>query len=237
MNLVQADRWERMLARRQRRRFASKADSHSLAHVDPDRCYEWLRSDCAALTLARQSREDGLIGTITQISSTALLGIPGLLLASDSRLPAIRENPLLFAGVGLFAAALLCAMLEQYLSGKAYARQVKVTSDFYLMLSETREDTSYVEWLRLCRKCAYITFVVALVASTVALFSFREKPNGQTSKPATATTSPANSVAQAKADTSAGQPWHVQVGPRLGTPTSTSPTVTRYIQPLSLGTR
>src|SRR4051794_31063531 len=106
-----------------RGRERKQSGPHPMAHVDPDRCYEWMRADCAALKASRQSREDAVVATITQVSSAALLGIPGLLFGAKTPLPALAKAPLLYSGILLFLLTVFAALLEQYLSSVAYRRQ------------------------------------------------------------------------------------------------------------------
>jgi len=184
--------WDRLLTRRERRRLAkSRSGSHPISHVDPDKCYEWMRSECAALDLARQGREDGLIATVTQISSAALLAIPGLLLGSERAFPRMAEAPLLFAGLLLFVIALGLAMLEQFLSGKAYRKQVTIVQKYYLQESEERYDTSFVAWVRRTRNGACLSFAFAVLVSATGLISFDRSQNGHSPVSATPSSSSA----------------------------------------------
>ncbi|WP_147373738.1 hypothetical protein [Hephaestia caeni] len=103
-----------------------------------------MRADCAGHDVARQAREDGLISTITQISSGALLAIPGLIFGSDSRFPSLAQSPILYVGIGLFLTTLTLAMTEQLMSGKAYERQKQIAYAYYTLQSERSSDSAFV---------------------------------------------------------------------------------------------
>ena len=190
--------------RKLRREKRSSAGLHPLSHVDTDKCYEWLRLDCAALDLARQAREDGLIGTVTQISSAALLAIPALLLNSEKEFPRWAEDRLLITGVTLFVLSLSLAMTEQLMSAKSYDRQTRIARDYYLQRSEKREDETFVLWVGRIRRSAYATFAAAVLISMFALFHLESTSHGSRTKNPSSTsaappTTPSASVAVAVA--------------------------------------
>jgi|GEM_PF-6523148 len=165
-----SDAWKRLAqGRAERRRRKLSIGPHPLSHVDPDLCYQWMREDCASHDIARQTREDGLITTITQISSGALLAIPGLVFTSDSAVPTLRDEPLLYGGIGLFLCSLTLAMAEQMLSGKAYRRQKDIAQKYYMMESDRSSDSSFVVWLRRTRVATYFVFGFAIFISMISL--------------------------------------------------------------------
>ena len=175
---------------------------HPVAHVEPDKRYGWMKAECAALDAARQAREDGLIGTIIQLSSAALLVIPGLLLGSDEGVPSAGDAPLLMAGILLFLVALILAMLEQYLSGHAYRRQREIVQDYYLLESEKSHDDMFDKWVRLARNSACVTFALAVLLAAAGLFDLDRTPHGNAST-ATATSPAATAAATATTATTA----------------------------------
>ena len=188
---------------------------HPVSHVDPDKRYGWMKAECAALDAARQAREDGLIGTITQLSSAALLVIPGLLLGSDEGVPNAGDAPLLMAGILLFLVALILAMLEQYLSGHAYRRQREIVQDYYLLESEKSHDDRFDRWVRLARNSACVTFALAVLLAAAGLFDLDRTPHGNASTATATATSPATTASATTASTTAST-----------TATATSPATT-----------
>jgi ABC-type Fe3+-siderophore transport system permease subunit len=146
-----------------------------------------MRADCAAYDLARQSREDNLIATITQISSAALLGIPGIFFGKDQQFPVIKDDPLLYLGIFIFLATLIMAMVEQYLSAKAYRKQSEIAQKYYLLKSPETVDKKLIRRVRFCRNLAVFLFGVAVAVSTTALMMLERIPDGRA-----ATTSKAN---------------------------------------------
>ena len=196
-----SDKWQRLASARIGRKLAkSRKGAHPLSHVDPDKCYEWMRSDCASYDAARQAREDGLISTITQISSAALLAIPGLIFGANQDFPEFDAAPLLYAGIFTFLTSLILSMVEQYLSAKAYRRQTKIAQDYYLLQSDKRSDEKFVAWVRRCRNSACITFGVAVAISTAALMMLERDFDGT---PAASTSAPPSTTATATATATA----------------------------------
>lgn len=229
MSRYRSSEWEKLAkGRRERKSLRSRRGSHPLSHVDKDRCYEWMRAECAALESARQSREDGIIGTITQISSTALLAIPGLLFGSDQSFPSLYDAPLLYFGIAAFLVTLCLAMLEQFLSAKAYRRQTQIVSEYYLMQSDRTSDSAFVMWVRRCRNGACIMFGLAVVISAAALMMLERKADGKSTATSTATATsaapsaaPSTSTAAPSAIPLAGVPRERRkVGPRVDPATS-----------------
>lgn len=217
---------DQMVIRRQARRLArARIGKHPIAHVDPDKCYEWMRSECAALDVARQAREDGLIGTITQISSTALLAIPGLIFGSDQSFPEFLTAKMLYFGIAAFLITLLLSMVEQYLSAKAYRLQTQIVREYYALTSETTRNEAFVKWVRWCRNAACVMFAASVVLSTTALITLERKTNG---KPASTTHAAASATSAAappssSPTTSSSKPrlrrLRSEVGSRLGSAT------------------
>jgi hypothetical protein len=144
-----------------------------MAEVPREKAYEWMLARCAELEASRQAREDGLIATITQISSGALLLIPTILLSKDSKMPSFDANKLFYFGVSGFVLSLVAALLEQYLSGKAYAKQVEVTQAYYLKQSVAREDSESLGRLRLARRVAYISFFLSVICVASGIMVMR----------------------------------------------------------------
>lgn len=219
MQRYRSDNWKKLsLGRQSRKLAADRRGAHPLAHIDPDKCYEWMRADCAASHLARQAREDGLIATVTQISSAALLGIPGLLFGSDESLPQVNQQPWLYIGISLFLITLLLALVEQYLSGKAYNRQVEIAQQYYLRQSDRTSDSAFVAWVRKCRNTALVTFGAAVIISTTALMTLERKTDGKASiaapaSPSAAPAAPASAPSTSNSSRSgAGQPGNSAIG-------------------------
>lgn len=149
----------------------AETPSHPLHSVDPDKCYEWMLAQCAALNASREARQDGLIATITQISSAAILAIPGLVFASGAATPTLSDSPLLYAGVILFIAALLAALAEQHLSVVAFSKQVEITQSYYLKESAQTQDEKSLGRLKMARTFAYVFFVSGILLASIGLFS------------------------------------------------------------------
>lgn len=236
MNRYRSNEWEKLaLGRKARRLIRIQNGEHPLSHVDPDKCYEWMRSDCAAQEAARQSREDGLISTITQVSSTALLAIPGLLFGSSQPFPKLQDSPFLYIGVGGFLATLVVAMLEQFLSGKAYQRQTDIARRYYLMQSVRTHDSEFVAWVRRCRNSACVLFGLSVFVSAMALIMLEGNINAKSSfsaaAPAASTTSaPASSTASSSTTASSTAPAvrrgvQSEVGPVINPSTSAAQTI------------
>jgi hypothetical protein len=144
-------------------------EEHPLSHVDSLRAYEWMLAECAALNANRQARQDSIISTVTQISSAALLAIPGLFFAKDSRFPEFRHDPFLYVGLLLFLGALAAAMAEQHFSAVAHEKQIEICQAYYTKQSSTKEDVQsrrHVQWVR---RGAYFLFGTALLVSSLAL--------------------------------------------------------------------
>jgi hypothetical protein len=126
-------------------------------------------AQCAALEAQRQGREDGLVGTVTQISSAALLAVPGVIFASSVHLPRFAIDPCLYLGLILFAFALLAAMAEQYFSGLACSKQVDVVRAYYLKRSSEIQDKTSVRRVRVARYISFACFGVALIVTALGL--------------------------------------------------------------------
>jgi hypothetical protein len=152
---------------------ASEPPKHPLAHVDPDKCYEWMLSECAAANAQRQAREDGLVATVTQISSAALLAVPGVIFASQVHLPSFETNPLLYLCLLAFTFALMAAMAEQYFSGLAYEKHIEVVQTYYLRDSEETEDKPSRLRVRAARYACFASFGVALMLTALGLLNIR----------------------------------------------------------------
>lgn len=144
---------------------------HPLAHIEPLKRYEWMLSERASLEACRQARQDGLVATIIQISSAALLAIPGLFLAKDSVLPAASDSPLIYIGIGLFGLALIASMLEQHLSVVANEKHIEIVQNYYIGNSSEVEDSATRSRVAWARKTAYSAFVLAMASSSAGLMA------------------------------------------------------------------
>jgi hypothetical protein len=122
---------------------------------------------CANLNATRQARQDGLIGTITQISSAALLAVPGFMLSSRNTHVWNWEMKLVLIAL---VVSLLSAMGEQHLSVKAHAKHVEIVQKYYLLESADREDKKSRAQVKLSRQFAYASFLVAIVLTSAGLF-------------------------------------------------------------------
>lgn len=199
MASYRSNEWQRLAIGRAKRAAAKSARGpHPLAHVDPDRSYEWMRADCSAHDLARQAREDGLIASIIQISSAALLAIPGLIFGSDSPFPSFFEAPILYVGIIAFLVTLFAAMVEQVMSGKGYERQKLIAYSYYTGESHKRDDAEFVRCLRWVRRIVYTLFGLAIVLSMLGLSKLEIKQHGQAAVTSTAFTSTAAASAKTK---------------------------------------
>jgi hypothetical protein len=156
-----------------------------------------MRAECAAYDTARQAREDGIITTITQISSAALLAIPGLLFGTDKDFPTFSQNPSLYLGIGLFLISLVISMFEQFLSAKAYRHQAKIAQAYYTMDSEIRDDSKLIPWVRRSRNIACVVFAVAIMITARSLITLERSGNGNSAAPTAAASTAAASTAAA----------------------------------------
>lgn len=147
--------------------------SHPIEHIDTLKAYEWMLSQCAAADAQRQAREDGLVGTITQISSAAILAVPGVMFASNTAVPNFLSAPLLYAGLLCFGAALFSAMVEQHFSSLAYAKHVEVLHAYYTKSSTETEDKPSRRRARIARRTSYAVFSAALLLTTVGLLNLK----------------------------------------------------------------
>jgi hypothetical protein len=146
---------------------------HPLEGIDEDKVHEWYRADRAAVLEARQAREDSLITTIIQVSSAALLLVPGVLLSTAPAMPTVSNNKALYLGILAFGVALLTALSEQYFSARAYSKQLEVIDRYYFKESEERVDRRSL----VVQQCAYYgaiaSFVVAILLTSAALSQVR----------------------------------------------------------------
>ena len=147
----------------------SDEPEHPLEHIDSGKCYEWMLAQCAALEAQKQAREDGLVGTVTQISSAALLAVPGVMFASGVDIPGFAIDPTLYIGMFFFVLALTAAMAEQYFSGVACAKQIAVVRAYYLKNSAKIEDKTSLRRVRLARYISFACFGVALIVTALGL--------------------------------------------------------------------
>jgi hypothetical protein len=155
-----------------------------------------MRQDCAALVEARQSREDSLIQTITQISSAALLAIPGFLLTSDLGAPNFEDGWSLYLGAILFISTLFISMLEQHFSAKSYKIHEQVVQKYYLLEKQNNCDQQSINLVNNFRIMGCILFFFAVLISAFGLTSLMGEYNGR-SNPTTSTTSSTSSPAAA----------------------------------------
>lgn len=152
---------------------ADELPEHPLAHVNSGKCYEWMLAQCAALEAQRQGREDGLVGTVTQISSAALLAVPGVIFASGVHLPRFATDAFLYLGLLFFVAALVAAMAEQYFSGLACSKQIEVVRAYYLKQSTKTVDKTSVLRVRRARYISFACFGVALIITALGLLRLK----------------------------------------------------------------
>lgn len=151
----------------------SDPQRHPIDHIDGLKAYEWMLAQCAAADAQRQAREDGLVGAITQISSGAILAVPGLMFASGNAIPNVRNAPSLYLGLVGFGVALLAAMAEQHLSSVAHAKHVDVLHAYYTKQSAETEDKPSGNRARCARHTSYVTFAIALFLTMVGLLTLR----------------------------------------------------------------
>lgn len=146
---------------------------HPIDHIDPLKCYEWMLAECASANAQRQAREDGLIGTVTQISSAAILAIPGFALATDYAIPGFSKAPLLYGGMISFGLALLSSMAEQHFSSTAYAKHIEIVQAYYTKQSNLTEDNGSRSRVRVVRWLAYAFFALALSSTATGLLTLK----------------------------------------------------------------
>jgi hypothetical protein len=163
-------------------------EPHPMRHIDALQCHEWMLTECAALDLARQQREDNVVSSIITISSAALLAIPGLFFGKDTRLPSISDGWALYSGFGFFALGLAFAFAEQILSSSAYKRQVAISRAWYRLESTEQSDEKSVSRVGRARLACIASFAIALSFSALGLSQVRSSEHGQSSLSATATT-------------------------------------------------
>jgi drug/metabolite transporter (DMT)-like permease len=162
-------------------------------------CHEWMRQECAALNLARQQREDAIVTSVTNISSAALLAIPGLLFSKGLRLPEFGEGWALYVGFACFGMALTLAFLEQILSSSAYRKQAEITQKYYRLESEDQDDKPSVRRVNNARQACVYVFGAALAFSALGLSQIRSEDHGQSTVPSSSAAAAAAAAAAASA--------------------------------------
>lgn len=161
---------EKRLARRRERELATRRrGAHPLAHIDPEVAYGWMLSECAAATTQRQARQDGLVATVTQVSSAALLAVPGLLFATQAKFPAATRDPLLYLGLLAFGLAFLSALAEQFFSSAAHDKHIQIMHEYYTFRSVKTEDRQSRRQVKIARNLCYAFFALALISTTFGL--------------------------------------------------------------------
>jgi preprotein translocase subunit Sss1 len=147
---------------------------HPLDGTDPDRCYDVMMAERTALITAKRETEDELVRTIIKLSSASLLLLPGLLLTAGGHASSVI-NGWLTAGAIAFALSLLAAMLEQFLSSKAYDRQIRISIDFYQRKSTLTSDRTFSGYVRAAQVTAFALFVIGIIGSAIGLSTAREE--------------------------------------------------------------
>jgi hypothetical protein len=205
---------EKLLARRQARkcaaqraaqRAAERDGSHPLAYVDPEKAYEWMQSQCAALMSARQAREDKLIDIVIQTSSAALLAIPGFLVASGKGLPTFTHSWLLASGALAFLISFMLGCTEQILSGKAYRAQRDVLENYYAQKSNIVVNEGANRRTDSARVAALTVFAAAVILSALGLLQVARETNDYASTAASSSSSPAPAAAASAAPSAAAR--------------------------------
>jgi hypothetical protein len=156
--------------------------------------------ESASLHLARQQREDALVSTVTTISSAALVAIPGLFLTKGISFPNLISGGVLYFGFLCFGLSLFLAFLEQFLSAKAYQKQIEITQAYYRLESEEQEDKVAVKRLSFIRNLCLIVFFVAIIFTAIGLSQIGSSLDG---KSATTSTTSATTAASASASAAA----------------------------------
>ncbi len=146
---------------------------HPLKGADLDKCYDVMMAERTALITAKRETEDELIRTLIKLSSASLLLIPGLLFAKDATIASMM-NEWLRVGAMLFVFSLLTAMLEQFLSSKAYDRQIKISVDYYQQKSTVTSDEKFSNWLRLSQTFAFAFFAAGVFSSGMGIWKIGE---------------------------------------------------------------
>jgi hypothetical protein len=126
-------------------------------------------SERTSLLTAKRETEDELVRTIIKLSSAALLLIPGILVTSGISLPRGWSIILLSGGAAFFVASLIAAMLEQFLSSRAYEKQVAVSQAYFQQLSVITHDEESARQVRLAQLTAFGLFIAGVVASAFGL--------------------------------------------------------------------
>jgi hypothetical protein len=127
-----------------------------------------MMAERTALITAKRETEDELVRTLIKLSSASLLLIPGLLFAKEGNTEFI-VNGWLELGAIAFVLCLLCAMLEQFLSSKAYDRQIKISMDFYQKRSEKTSDEVFSACVRWTQSIAFLLFAIGIVTSAIGI--------------------------------------------------------------------
>jgi len=146
----------------------SETDVHPLEGLDPKDCYDAMMAERSALITAKRSSEDDLIKSLIQLSSAALLIIPGALLTSQIKLSNI-SNVFLALGSLSFVMTLVAALAEQRFSSWAYDEQVKVIKEYYDRKSLITEHVKSAKWVKRASITAFILFVSGLILSVIGL--------------------------------------------------------------------
>lgn len=147
---------------------------HPLDGTDRDQCYDVMMAERTALITAKRETEDELVRTIIKLSSASLLLLPGLLLTAGGQASSVI-NGWLTGGAIAFALSLLAAMLEQFLSSKAYDRQIRISMDFYQRKSTVTSDKKFSGYVRASQATAFALFVFGIIGSAIGLSAAREE--------------------------------------------------------------
>lgn len=150
------------------------SNNHPLGHVDSLKCYEWMLAECAALNASRQAREDQIVSSIIQISSAAILAVPGIIFATDIKIPSFLESPFLYIGLISFITAMISALAEQHYSAIAHDRHIEIVYKYYTKVSDITEDAVSRQNVKTARKFAYASFIVALITTSAAILTLGE---------------------------------------------------------------
>jgi hypothetical protein len=128
-----------------------------------------MMAERTALITAKRETEDELVRTIIKLSSASLLLLPSLLFLQKDNI-IIYLNIWLIIGAISFTACLLCAMLEQFLSSKAYDRQIRISMSYYRRLSTITSDEIFSACVRWTQTIAFGLFAFGIIASAIGVY-------------------------------------------------------------------
>lgn len=149
----------------------AKISPHPNDGCDDDKCYEVMMNERSTLITARRESEDNLIKTIITLASTLIPLMSGF--AFQTNVSLVGWKLVLFgASLAVFGVSIVCGMLEQFFSSKAYQEQQVMLEDFYGKYIDSFTEAPSNKWVRCFQVTAFGAFVIAL--SCLGMFGFLE---------------------------------------------------------------